>query len=168
MVLYSQFYEKKIIPRNEYSLFLNPGNLDSSIYFGGRDTSKIRKGAKSYTYDLIDDLHWTIAVGDMFYGELSFFTNFYNAAVIDSGTSLMVIPYDDFAWLLEAVLAVDQNLKQNNETGVLYYETSCSIVQSVQYPLWAQFNSYDAFEIPVTSLWTNDLVDNKSWCAFNV
>lgn len=111
MMLYSQFYEKKIIPRNEYSLFLNSGNLESSIYFGGRDSSKIRKGAKSYTYDVIDDMHWTIAVGDMFYGELSFFTNFYIKAVIDSGTSLMIIPYDDFAWLLEAVLAVDQNLK---------------------------------------------------------
>jgi len=168
MLLFSQFYHDKVIPRNEYSLFLNDGNQESTIYFGGRDGTKIKKGSDSYSYELIDDYHWTILVNDMFYGDLSFFTNFYNMAVIDSGTSLMIMPPDDFAWLLEAVLSVDPALQQDKESGVLYYQNDCTLVQQVQYPIWAQFDSNDAFEIPVTSLWTNDLVENKNWCAFNV
>lgn len=103
----------------------------------------------------------------MYYGELSFFTDLYNRAIIDSGTSLLVIPREDFTWMLEAILAVDEQLKVDKETGVIFYETECQIVQQVQYGLWAQFDSNYAFEVPVEALWTSDLVQDKSFCALN-
>jgi len=67
----------------------------------------------------------------MFFGDLSFFTGFTEKAIIDSGTSLLVIPNDDFAWLFEAILEVDDQLVEDQENGIFLYEYPCSDVWEI-------------------------------------
>lgn len=167
-MIYDELRDQEITKSSEFSLFLNFDGTDSTIEFGSRDSAKGKKNTEVYEYELISDDYWAVLLNDVSIGDLSFFTGVTDAAIIDSGTSLIVAPFDDYQWLIEAIVSIDERLQLDENTGIIFYPFDCAAVHEIQPSFWVQFDSYDEFEIPVTSLWTNELLENKKYCSLNV
>ena len=66
----------------------------SKVTFGGYDLAHTKDGILQWN-DLVDNNYWTIAINEAKLGDYTFNLDT-NKAIVDTGTSYILMPFDDF------------------------------------------------------------------------
>ena len=95
--------DQNIIKSKVFSLYLKDnfrsnGNIDSELIIGGYD-AKYMLEPKFTFYNVVSDYYWAISLKQFMIGNFSLNIMKNTQVLIDSGTSLMVIPFNYFRYL---------------------------------------------------------------------
>eukprot|EP00347_Sterkiella_histriomuscorum_P000125 403377076 len=99
-LLINELYSQGSIDEKVFSLYIQPEEKNSKITIGGYDLESFVKpdqnGVKKiYWHDLSNTNYWTLGLKKAFYGDHQLQPTVSNV-IVDSGTSYMLIPTEDF------------------------------------------------------------------------
>lgn len=111
--------------------------------FGGYDSAYVKTGDSSkgyglHWYKLKDTFWWQIEIEDALFGTTSFYQKDTDQAIIDTGTSLIAVPDDEFKVLKKIWLQAESSLQCSSQ--LCYTVGSCASVITKMKPLKFRFD----------------------------
>ena len=133
----TQLFKQGKISEDSFSVYYAGTPNESEITFGGFDTKRV-DDANKFTYlKLYDDYHWSAKFRRMKYGDTREIFKAAKNAILDSGTSLVVLPTEMFNDFRRVV----SEGRQCGESTNFYY---CSCASKLDFePLYFLLGDYE-------------------------
>ncbi|KAL4426470.1 hypothetical protein ABPG74_004476 [Tetrahymena malaccensis] len=126
----NQLYKQGIISKSQFSFYLGFGQNESELIIGGVDNSKLANPSQLYFHPIIingqhnDSQRWSVAIKSVSFGDQSVPLASKNVAIVDSGTSLLVMRNDVFKQWINYLKTV-ATLKTITSGGSVFYGVKC-------------------------------------------
>ncbi|KAL4426469.1 hypothetical protein ABPG74_004475 [Tetrahymena malaccensis] len=126
----NQLFKQGTISMSQFSFYLGFGEKESELVIGGVDNSKLANPSEINFHPIIlngqqnDSQRWSVAIKSVSFGGQSVSLTSQNIAIVDSGTSLLVMRNDVFKqWI--AYLKSVANLKTIFSGLSVFYSVKC-------------------------------------------
>ena len=122
-----KLHKSKVISKKMISLYLSL--TSPTIMFGGYDSSMIKSGGGFegkgiYWYELKGTTYWEIKIKGFSYGSNSLYSGTSNTAILDSGTSFIIVPTSEFTSFSSYIEAQSSSVICSG--GVCTISSTCS------------------------------------------
>ncbi|CAI2362915.1 unnamed protein product [Moneuplotes crassus] len=159
----TQLYKEGLIPEDSFGVKYTDTSEGSEITFGGFDKSIVEELDDFTFIDLFDDMHWSASLEHAKYGPYGNLpTDEIKSAILDSGTSLILMPTSLFKAFQKTIL------KEKKTCGLLsgYFGCYCQDKYDFQ-PLFFRLENYEyrvSQENYIVETWNK----RKKFCYFLV
>ena len=155
----SELYKAGVISRDAFGVSYTDTSQGSQITFGAFDTDKVKEEDDFTFIDLHDNMHWSAELVHSKYGAFGMLPDDAKYAILDSGTSLMLIPPTMF----DALKGFISKGRKCGHLGV-YFGCYCDSKYDFD-PLFFRLANYEYRVSPetyVVETWTN----RRRFCYF--
>jgi Eukaryotic aspartyl protease len=135
----------------QISFFLSHSQDSSHFIFGGYDESLIKAGEEIQWYDLTGKNWWQVEIQDIIVENESIYSDKTSKAIIDSGTSLITVPYEDFQKLnklYNSQFLVNYDYVCFEEYHICVFAGKCSGWWNRLEPIKLQFSGDKVLTVP--------------------
>lgn len=153
-----KLFDSSIIPANSFGVYYTDSTSGSTITFGGFDTNRVSSISKFTFTTLLDTTYWKVSLRSVKYGN-STLENTSSAAVLDSGTSLIMWKSDTFNSFKSSL--------RNQLWGTLssgFYACPCNSENDFS-SLYFLFNNYE-YQVEPKEYISVTYVSGKKYCYF--
>jgi len=125
-----------VVAKREFSMFLSfdPNGVDvnGELVIGGSDPQHMTQQSFDY-YPVISDQYWAVELRSVAIGGITTIYPTVQEAVIDSGTSVIIVGQQDWPYFKDAIRSVDSSCVYSSSTG--YLTCNCGSETSISnYP----------------------------------
>lgn len=154
----TELFKAGILSEDSFGVYYTDTRKDSEITFGGFDKRRVKSIADFSFIDLYDNMHWSAKLGSAKYGNVTLDAKA-ASAILDSGTSLILMTHDMFADF-KATVSVGR------KCGVMsvYYGCYCNSKSDFD-PLFFKLGNYEYKTSPETYVVETRSSSNK-FCYF--
>ena len=155
----TELYKAGLIKRDAFGVHYTDTASGSEITFGGFDTSIVEEEDDFTFVDLHDGMHWSGDLKRIKYGAFGELPDKAKVAILDSGTSLILVPQEIF----DGFTALVSDGRKCGQLGV-YYGCYCDSKYDFD-PLYFWFGNYEYKASPehyIVETWTN----RQRFCYF--
>eukprot|EP00347_Sterkiella_histriomuscorum_P000579 403375303 len=143
-----KLYQNNIISKKMFSLSLGGTDEKSKVIFGGYDL-RYAKDNQNITWNkLIDTNYWSVRLNKAKIGDYVFMLDT-NRAIIDSGTSYILMPYNDFSEFKRVIDSINSKCGMDAQTNL--YTCQCVTQVHSDFPNIEITLGENTYTIPSTS-----------------
>lgn len=128
--LFNTLFQQGAFSQQIFCMALGKTYQQSSIRLGGIDTSFVKPGHSFRYTPLTNEDYWSTKINGATFNNVNLYNGWTNLAIVDSGTTLLVMEGDDFSSLETAIRNVDSRL-QKSSNGLLYFNGGCPALPDI-------------------------------------